>query len=136
MLGDMNILRMIVWTASGALLLCLLMWIDTLFTKYKDMEEIKRGNVAVSTRFIMKLLAQGYILSQSLSISNDLIQGLLVSVVSFVLLFVLEKIVQFGVYQIAGLDLNKGTREGKVAHALFSGSLHITGAFIIAACLL
>ncbi|WP_232696753.1 DUF350 domain-containing protein [Brevibacillus daliensis] len=136
MLGDLNILRMIVWTGSGVLLLCLLMYIDALFTRYKDMEEIKRGNLAVTTRFVMKLFAQGYILAQSLSISNDLITGLLVSVISFVLLFVVEKLVEFSVKSFAGLELDKGTQEGKVAHALFSGSLHITGAFIIAACLL
>ena len=136
MLGDLNILRMIVWTGSGVLLLCLLMYIDALFTRYKDMEEIKRGNLAVTTRFVMKLFAQGYILAQSLSISNDLITGLLVSVISFVLLFVVEKLVEFGVKSFAGLELDKGTQEGKVAHALFSGSLHFTGAFIIAACLL
>lgn len=132
----MDLLRMLVWTGSGALLLIVLMWIDSLFTKYQDLNEIKNGNVAVTTRFIMKLFAQGYILAQSLATSNDLRTALLVSFVSFVILFVLEKLVELGLHGIAGLDLNEGTRQGKVAHALVSGSLHITGALIIGACLL
>lgn len=132
----MDLLRMLVWTGSGALLLIVLMWIDSLFTKYQDLNEIKNGNVAVTTRFIMKLFAQGYILAQSLATSNDLRTALLVSFVSFVILFVLEKLVELGLHRLAGLDLNEGTRQGKVAHALVAGSLHITGALIIGACLL
>ena len=58
---------MLVWTGAGAALLVVLMTVDSLFTRYKDMEEIKKGNTAVTTRFVMKLLAQAYILSQSIT---------------------------------------------------------------------
>ncbi|WP_440604506.1 DUF350 domain-containing protein [Bacillus sp. GB_SG_008] len=131
----MNIAAMFVWTLSGAVLLFVLMWIDSIFTKYKDLAEIKKGNIAVTTRFVMKLFAQGYILSQSILKSNDLWQALLASVVSFAILFILERLVEFILKKIAGLDLEEGTVQGKVAHALLAGSLHIVGALILAACL-
>jgi uncharacterized membrane protein YjfL (UPF0719 family) len=131
----MNVLAMLVWTATGAVLLFLLMWIDSFFTKYKDVAEMKNGNIAVTTRFVMKLFAQGYILSQSISKSNDLWQALLASVVSFVILLVLERITEFLLKLTVGLDLEEGAVQGKVAYALLAGSLHIVGAFILAACL-
>ncbi|WP_028401235.1 DUF350 domain-containing protein [Ectobacillus panaciterrae] len=131
----MNVLAMLVWTASGAALLFLLMWIDSIFTKYKDLTEMKNGNVAVTTRFVMKLFAQGYILSQSISKSNDLWQALLASFVSFVILLVLERITEFVLKKAIGLDLEEGTVQGSMAHALLAGSLHIVGALILAACL-
>lgn len=131
----MNIIAMLVWTAAGAVLLFLLMWIDSLFTKYKDLTEMRNGNVAVTTRFIMKLFAQGYILSQSISKANDLWQALLVSVVSFFILFVLELLVEWLLKKTVQLDLDQGAKEGKVAYALLAGSLHIVGALILAACL-
>ncbi|MFC4766664.1 DUF350 domain-containing protein [Effusibacillus consociatus] len=130
-----NVLAMVVWTGAGAVLLFVLMTIDSLFTKYKDIAEIRNGNVAVTTRFVMKLFAQGYILSQSISKSNDLWQALMVSVVSFVILFVIEMIMEIALKKGVGLDLDQGTQEGKVAHALLGGSLHVVGALILAACL-
>ncbi len=72
----MNVLAMFVWTGASAILLFTLMWIDSIFTKYNDVAEMKKGNIAVTTRFIMKLFAQGYILSQSITKSNDLWQAL------------------------------------------------------------
>lgn len=128
-------MAMLVWTAAGAVLLTVLMWLDALFTKYNDMQEIKNGNVAVTTRFVMKLFAQGYILSQSMLNSRDLFVALLVSVVSFIILFLVEKIVELILNKAAGLDLEQGTKQGKVAHAMLAGSFHIVGALILAACL-
>ncbi|ATF14379.1 DUF350 domain-containing protein [Brevibacillus sp. HB1.2] len=130
-----EILGMLVWTGAGGILLFVLMWIDSLFTKYKDITEIKNGNIAVTTRFVMKLFAQGYILSQSIITSNLLWTALLVSVLSFIILFLLERIVEWLLKQVAGLDLEKGTQEGKVAYAMMAGSFHLVGALIIAACL-
>ncbi|MFD3450422.1 DUF350 domain-containing protein [Microbacteriaceae bacterium 4G12] len=131
----MNVVAMAVWTAAGAILLFLLMWIDSIFTKYKDLTEMKNGNTAVTIRFVMKLFAQGYILSQSITKSNDLWQALLASIVSFVILFVIQMIVAWLLKKAAGLDLDRGTLEGKTGYALLGGSLHIVGALILAACL-
>lgn len=63
------ILRVLLWTAVGGLLLFVLMFVDSLFTKYNDLEEVKAGNMAVTTRLILKLVAQGYILSVSIGTS-------------------------------------------------------------------
>lgn len=130
-----EVLAMLVWTGAGGLLLFVLMWIDSLFTKYKDMTEMKNGNMAVTARFVMKLFAQGYILSQSIAHSQDLWTALFVSVISFVILFVLERIVELVFRMIGGLNLEEGTQQGKVTHAILAGSFHIVGAMIIAACL-
>jgi uncharacterized membrane protein YjfL (UPF0719 family) len=81
-----NVLAMLVWTGASAVLLFAIMWVDSIFTKYNDLKEIKNGNTAVTTRFVMKLFAQGYILSQSITKANDLWQALLASAVSFVIL--------------------------------------------------
>jgi uncharacterized membrane protein YjfL (UPF0719 family) len=99
------------------------------------MEEIKKGNVAVTTRFVMKLLAQAYILSQSIATSNHLGEALIVSVISFLILLVLERLLGLVLRTAFGLDLDRGTKEGKIAHALLAGSLHISGALIIGSCL-
>ncbi|QQE75926.1 DUF350 domain-containing protein [Brevibacillus composti] len=130
-----EMIAMLVWTGAGAVLLFALMWVDSLFTRYKDLTEMKKGNVAVTTRFVMKLFAQGYILSQSIARSNDLWEALLTSVVSFVILFILEWLAERLLQAAAGLDLDQGTQQGKVAHALLAGSFHVVGALIIAACL-
>ena len=47
------ILRVLLWTAVGGLLLFVLMFVDSLFTKYNDLEEVKAGNMAVTTRLIL-----------------------------------------------------------------------------------
>ncbi|WP_026174386.1 DUF350 domain-containing protein [Effusibacillus pohliae] len=130
-----NIVGMFVWTGAGAVLLGVLMAIDSLFTGYRDVAEMRNGNTAVTTRFVMKLFAQGYILSQSIAKANDLWQALLASAVSFVILFIVEMIVRRALKTAVGLDLDEGTRQGKVAHALLAGSLHLVGALILAACL-
>lgn len=81
---DFHILvSMVVWTVSGAVLLFVLMFVDSLFTRYNDLEELKAGNMAVTTRFVMKLLAQAFILSSSIAASNSLPDALLISIVSF-----------------------------------------------------
>jgi uncharacterized membrane protein YjfL (UPF0719 family) len=134
-LSWIEVLAMLVWTGAGAILLFVLMWVDALFTRYKDITEMKNGNVAVTTRFVMKLFAQGYILSRSIATSNDLWIALLVSVVSFVILFILEWIVELLLKKAASFDLDEGTRQGKVSYALLAGSFHIVGALILAACL-
>ena len=129
----MNVVAMFVWTGVGALLLFGLMFLDSVFTKYKDITEIKNGNVAVTLRFVMKLYAQGYILSQAIIKSNDLWLALLMSAVSFVILFILEMIVEIVLKSGFALNLAQGTQEGKVAYALLSGSLHVVGALILGA---
>ena len=59
----------------------------------------------------MKLFAQGYILSQSITKANDLWQALLASAVSFVILLVVEMFIEFVLKKMAGLDLEEGTKE-------------------------
>ncbi|WP_342551408.1 DUF350 domain-containing protein [Paenibacillus sp. FSL R7-0652] len=132
---DLNILAMLVWTVSGSVLLFVLMYVDSLFTKYKDFAEVKAGNMAVTTRMVMKLFAQGYVLATSISTAGHLGEALLVSVVSFVLLLILESVVHFIIRKWAALDLDTGIQQGKTGYGLFSGALHIVGALIIAACL-
>lgn len=128
-------LAMLVWTGSGAILLFILMAIDSLFTKYKDLEEIKHGNIAVTTRFVMKLFAQGYILAQSITSSNDLFQALFASAISFIILFVIELIVRSVFTAVLKVNLDEGTKQGNVAYAILAGSLHVVGALILGACL-
>lgn len=129
------ILGITVWTAVGALLLFVLMFVDSLFTKYKDLEEVKAGNMAVTTRLVLKLLAQGYILSVSIGTSPHLLEAIVVSVVSFVILLVLEALAELLLKWFAGINLDQGTKEGKTGYGLFAGTLHIVGALIITACL-
>lgn len=124
-----------VWTGTGVILLVILMWVDALFTKYNDMQEMKNGNVAVTTRFIMKLFAQGYILSSSISVAYTLGEALLMSVISFVILLIIELILRMALKLFASLDLEEGTKKGLMSHALLGGSLHVVGALIIASCL-
>ncbi|GAB2722788.1 DUF350 domain-containing protein [Paenibacillus thermoaerophilus] len=131
----MNVAAMLVWTGCGVILLTVLMWIDSLMTKYSDIAEMKKGNVAVTTRFILKLFAQGYILAKSIATSNSLWEALLVSAVSFLILLLIETIVERLFKAMGGLDLNDGTKNAMVSHGLLAGSLHVTGALIIAACL-
>lgn len=128
-----DLLRIPVWTGAGAVLLLVIMFLDSLFTKYNDMEEIKKGNLAVTTRFVIKLFAQGYILAHSISKSDDMLEALVISLISFVLLLVLEWIFEKLVARMAGLELENGIHEGKIGYALFAGSLHIAGALIIGA---
>lgn len=131
-----NILGSIaVWTAVGAVLLFVLMYVDSIFTKYKDIAEIKAGNNAVATRLVMKLFAQGYILSVAIGTSWSLGEAVLVSVVSFVILLILELIVRFLLKQMMGLDLDEGTKQGQIGYGLLGGALQIVGALIISASL-
>ncbi|UVI27921.1 DUF350 domain-containing protein [Paenibacillus spongiae] len=130
-----NVVGMLVWTGAGAVLLVVLMMVDSLFTRYRDMEEIRNGNVAVTTRFIIKLLAQAYILSRSIMTSDLLSEALFVSIISFLILLVLESLLRIILRSTMNLHLDKGTQDGKIAHALFAGSIHAAGALIIGACL-
>lgn len=133
---DFNIIKgILVWTGSGAILLFILMFVDSLFTKYKDFEEVKAGNMAVTSRLVIKLLSQGYILSVSIRTSNNLLEALVVSIVSFLILLVLEAIVRVLMRWWAKLDLDAGTQQGIVGYGLFAGTLHLVGALIITACL-
>lgn len=132
---DVNILALLVWTGVGAVLLFALMFVDSLFTRYKDFEEVKAGNMAVTTRMVMKLFAQGYILSTSISTSNELMDAIVISIVSFILLLILESVARLILRAWANLELDLGTQQGKVGYGLFAGSLHIVGALIITACL-
>lgn len=110
---DLNILAMLVWALSGSVLLFVLMYVDSLFTKYKDFAEVKAGNMAVTTRMVMKLFAQGYVLATSISTAGHLGEALLVSVVSFVILLILESVVHFIIRRWANLDLDTGIQQGK-----------------------
>jgi len=129
------VLRVLVWTGVGSVLLFVLLYVDSLFTKYKDFEEVKAGNMAVTTRMMMKLLAQGYILSVSISTSNELLEAIVVSIISFLVLLVLESIVRVCLRAWAKLDLDLGTQQGKLGFGLFGGMLHVVGALIITSCL-
>lgn len=128
-----DLARIPVWTGAGALLLFILMYLDSLFTRYHDLQEMKEGNIAVTTRFVMKLLAQAYILAQSIAKSSDMWEALLISVVSFVLLLVLEWIARLILSASMKLQLERGIHEGKIGYALVAGSLHLAGALIIGA---
>ncbi|KKO51353.1 DUF350 domain-containing protein [Paenibacillus sp. DMB20] len=129
------ILGITVWTGVGALLLFVLMFVDSLFTKYKDLEEVKKGNMAVTTRLVLKLLAQGYILSVSIGTSPHLLEAIVVSVVSFIILLILEKLAEWMLKLLGSIDLDLGTQQGKTGYGLFAGTLHLVGALIITACL-
>ncbi|MBC8081100.1 MAG: DUF350 domain-containing protein [Gorillibacterium sp.] len=128
-----DLMRIPVWTGAGAVLLVVIMYLDSLFTKYNDLLEIKKGNLAVTTRFIMKLFAQGLILAHSINKSDDMLEALVISLISFVLLLVLEWIAEKLLALAAQFHLEKGIHEGKIGYALFAGSLHIAGALIIGA---
>ncbi|GGG09747.1 DUF350 domain-containing protein [Paenibacillus abyssi] len=128
-----DLARIPVWTGFGALLLIILMMLDSLFTRYKDFQEIKAGNVAVTTRFMMKLFAQSIILYQAISKSSDMWEALILSIVSFIVLLVLEWFIRILLKALIDLRLDQGIREGKVAYALFAGSIHLAGALIIGA---
>ncbi|BBH19546.1 DUF350 domain-containing protein [Paenibacillus baekrokdamisoli] len=130
-----EVIAMLVWSGASAVLLVIIMIVDSLFTRYKDLVEIKKGNVAVTTRFVMKLLAQAYILSQSITTSNHLGEALVVSIISFLILLLLEGILRILLRLTIGLNLDKGTQEGQIAHALFAGSIHVAGALVIGSCL-
>lgn len=129
------ILGIALWTGVGALLLFVLMFVDSLFTKYKDLEEVKAGNMAVTTRLVLKLVAQGYILSVSIGTSFHLVEAIVVSVISFVILLIIEALTELLLKKFGGIDLDKGTKEGRTGYGLFAGTLHIVGALIITACL-
>ncbi|GGJ32599.1 DUF350 domain-containing protein [Paenibacillus hunanensis] len=129
------LLQILVWTGVGAVLLAVLMYLDSLFTKYKDIAEIKAGNTAVAVRLVMKLFAQGYILSVSINTSWSLWEAVLVSIVAFVILLILEQVARLLFKGIAGLDLDEGTRQGLIGHGLLGGGLQLVGAFIISASL-
>lgn len=130
-----NIPRIAVWTAIGAMLLFILMVVDSFFTGYKDVHEMRKGNVAVTTRFIMKLFSQGYILSSCIRIAYSLGEVLLMSFLSFVILLILELFVRLLFRPVLNMNLEEGTKRGSMSYALVSGSLHVVGALIIAACL-
>ncbi|NGP59794.1 DUF350 domain-containing protein [Paenibacillus thiaminolyticus] len=130
-----NIAGIALWTATGALLLFLLMFVDSLFTGYNDIQEMRAGNVAVTTRFVMKLFSQGFILSSSIKVAYNLAEALFMSAVSFVILLILEFILRLLFRSGFGMNLEDGTKQGQMSYALVAGSMHVVGALIIAACL-
>ncbi|GGO07047.1 DUF350 domain-containing protein [Saccharibacillus kuerlensis] len=130
-----DLARLAVWTLSGAVLLTLLMLIDSLFTKYKDFEELKKGNLAVTIRLVMKIFAQGFILAYVLEGSLSIVNAWIVSFISFIILLVLERAVEFMLRRWIGLNLDEGTERGNIAHGLFAGTLHVVGALIITSAL-
>lgn len=128
-----DLLQIPVWTGAGALLLFILMYLDSLTTKYHDFQEMKAGNIAVTTRFVMKLGAQAYILAQSIGQSTYMWEALLISVASFITLVIVEAIFRIVFSAAAGIKLEQGIHDGKIGYALIAGSLHIAGALIIGA---
>ncbi|MDU5140760.1 MAG: DUF350 domain-containing protein [Paenibacillus dendritiformis] len=130
-----NIAGIAIWTATGALLLFLLMFVDSLFTGYNDIQEMRAGNVPVTTRFVMKLFSQGFILSSSIKVAYSLGEALFMSAVSFVILLILEFVLRLLFRSVFAMNLEEGTKEGRMSYALVAGSMHIVGALIIAACL-
>jgi len=130
-----DLARLAVWTLSGAVLLTLLMVIDSLFTKYKDFQEIRRGNLAVTIRLVMKIFAQALILKYVLEGSSSIVSAWIVSFISFIILLALESLVEFVLKKWGDLNLDEGTERGNVAHGLFAGTLHVIGAMIITAAL-
>lgn len=125
--------RIPVWTGMGALLLIVIMYLDSLTTGYDDLKEIRGGNVAVTTRFIMKLIAQAYILGQSIAKSSVMWEAVVISIVSFILLMILEWLARTILSKSMNFNLEEGIHEGKMSNALFAGSLHLAGALIIGA---
>ncbi|QAY66699.1 DUF350 domain-containing protein [Paenibacillus protaetiae] len=128
-----EIARIPVWAVFGSVLLLVLMLLDSLTTKYKDLQEIRDGNTAVTVRFVMKLAAQAYILGQSIHKSGDIGEALIISVVSFVILMLMEWLFRFGLSAASRIKLEDGIHEGKINYALFAGSIHLAGALIIGA---
>ncbi|GGG62105.1 DUF350 domain-containing protein [Paenibacillus radicis (ex Gao et al. 2016)] len=126
-----DLLQIPVWTAAGAILLFVLMYLDSLTTKYHDFQEMKDGNIAVTTRFVMKLGAQAYILAQSIGQATYMWEALVISVASFITLLVLEWLFRRIFAATAGIQLEQGIHDGKIGYALLAGSLHIAGALII-----
>nr|WP_305120914.1 DUF350 domain-containing protein [Saccharibacillus sp. JS10] len=127
--------RLVVWTLSGAILLTLLMIIDSFFTKYKDFQEIRRGNLAVTVRLVMKIFAQALILKYVLEGSSSIVDAWIISFISFIVLLALESAVEFILRKWGNLNLDEGTERGNVAHGLFAGTLHVIGAMVITAAL-
>lgn len=125
--------RIPVWTGMGAVLLFVIMYLDSLTTRYNDVQEMRGGNVAVTTRFMMKLFAQSYILAQSIAKSSVMWEAILISLISFVVLLILEWIARTLLLKFMDFHLEEGIHEGKISSALFAGSLHIAGALIIGA---
>ncbi|SFE01063.1 Uncharacterized membrane protein YjfL, UPF0719 family [Paenibacillus catalpae] len=126
-----DLLQIPVWTGAGALLLFVLMYLDSLSTKYHDFKEMKDGNIAVTIRFVMKLGAQAYILASSIGQATYMWEALVISLVSFITLLIVEAIFRIIFGAVAGIQLDKGIHEGKIGYALIAGSLHIAGALII-----
>lgn len=108
-----NIAGIALWTAAGALLLFLLMFVDSLFTGYNDIQEMRAGNVAVTTRFVMKLFSQGFILSRPIKVAYNLAEALFMSAVSFVILLILEFILRLLFRSGFGMNLEDGTKQGR-----------------------
>ncbi|MCQ4085565.1 DUF350 domain-containing protein [Saccharibacillus sp. JS10] len=130
-----DLARLVVWTLSGAILLTLLMIIDSFFTKYKDFQEIRRGNLAVTVRLVMKIFAQALILKYVLEGSSSIVDAWIISFISFIVLLALESAVEFILRKWGNLNLDEGTERGNVAHGLFAGTLHVIGAMVITAAL-
>jgi uncharacterized membrane protein YjfL (UPF0719 family) len=126
-----DLVRIPVWTGLGALLLLVIMYLDSLTTRYHDIREIRDGNAAVAARFLMKLIAQAYILAQSIAKSSVMWEAVVISLVSFVLLLILEWVARAGLSKLMDFSLEEGIHQGKLSHALFAGSIHLAGALII-----
>lgn len=74
-------------------------------------------------------------MSSSISVSYHLGDALIVSVISFIILLVIEAVVHFIIRRFAAFDIDGGMQQGKIGYGLFSGTLHMVGALIISASL-
>lgn len=131
----MNVLAMLIWTGVAAITIFVFMVIDSLFTRYKDIEELKKDNRAVAIRFWQKIGAQAIIMYSSIRASEDLWNALLFSAVSFLILLVLEAIVRAVFKWIFKVNLDLETANGNWSCGLIGGALHVFGALILVACL-
>jgi uncharacterized membrane protein YjfL (UPF0719 family) len=129
------VLAMLVWSGVGFALLAVLMYVDSLFTPYKDAEEIRKGNAAVITRFVMKLLAQGLILSQSIAKSDELMGAVIASLISFAILLIVQLVLTLIIRFVLKIAIDDHIKEGKVAYAVLAGTIHVVGALIITSTL-
>ncbi len=51
-----NVLAMLVWTGASAILLFAIMWVDSIFTKYNDLKEIKKWEYSSNNSFRYEII--------------------------------------------------------------------------------
>lgn len=97
-------------------------------TKYKDWEEIKSGNVAVSLATGGKLLGMAIILHSAISSTDTIGETAIWGVVGLVMLIIVYFLFNLFTPKI---DIDKAIGEGNVAVALLSAFMSVVFSFII-----